>query len=109
MRAAAVDAIRSRRRPGRRTDDPAAVRRAAEDFEAVFLGQLLGGMMQGLSADGPLGGGDDPFAAMLRDEYGKLIARSGGIGVADAVMRAAPARAGSLMTVAETGWPCCWR
>lgn len=67
--------------------DPTAVRRAAEDFEAVFLSQLLGGMMQGLSADGPLGGGDDPFTAMLRDEYGKLIARGGGVGVADAVMR----------------------
>jgi Rod binding domain-containing protein len=24
---------------------------------------------------------------MLRDEYGRLIARSGGVGVADAVMR----------------------
>ena len=67
--------------------DANAVRRVAEDFEAVFLGQLLGSMMQGLAADGPLGGGDDPFAAMLRDEYGRVIARSGGIGVADAVMR----------------------
>ena len=67
--------------------DPAAIRRAAEDFEAVFLSQLLGGMMQGLAPDGPLGGGDDPFAAMLSGEYGKLIARGGGIGVADAVMR----------------------
>jgi Rod binding domain-containing protein len=67
--------------------DANAVRRAAEDFEAVFLGQLLAGLTQGLAADGPLGGGDDPFAAMLRDEYGRLIARSGGVGVADAVMR----------------------
>ena len=53
----------------------------------MFIGELLGSMMQGLAADGPLGGGDEPFAAMLRDEYGKLVARSGGIGVADAVMR----------------------
>ena len=37
-----------------------------------------GGMTQGLAADGPLGGGDDPFAAMLRDEYGKLIAAAAG-------------------------------
>jgi hypothetical protein len=43
-------------------------------------------MMEGLAKDGPLGGGDDPFAALLREEYGKLIARSGGIGVADAVL-----------------------
>ena len=67
--------------------DRTGLRRAAEDFEAVFLGQLLGSMFQGLAADGPLGGGNDPFAAMLREEYGRLIARSGGIGVADAVMR----------------------
>jgi peptidoglycan hydrolase FlgJ len=57
-----------------------AVRRVAEDFEAVFVGQLVGSMMQGLASDGPLGGGDDPFAAMLREQYGKLIARSGGTG-----------------------------
>lgn len=67
--------------------NPQDMRRAAEDFEAVFLGQFVAGMMQGLSAEGPLGGGDDPFAAMLREEYGRLIARSGGIGIADSVMR----------------------
>jgi Rod binding domain-containing protein len=73
--------------PGQRVPgDLEAVRRAAEDFEAVFVGQLLGSMMEGLAKDGPLGGGDDPFAALLREEYGKLIARSGGIGVADAVL-----------------------
>jgi Rod binding domain-containing protein len=63
-----------------------ALRRAAEEFEAVFVGQLLGGMLGGLSTGGQ-GGGDDPFAAMLRDEYARLIARRGGIGVADAVLR----------------------
>ena len=72
---------------------PAAMRRAAQDFEAVFLGELLSGLTEGLggggaAGGGPLGGGDsDPFAAMLRDEYGKLISRSGGIGIADAVLR----------------------
>jgi peptidoglycan hydrolase FlgJ len=64
-----------------------AIRRAAAEFEAVFLGQMLTGLTAGLSAEGPLGGGDDPFAAMLRDEYGKLISRRGGVGIADAVLR----------------------
>lgn len=64
-----------------------AVRKAAEDFEAVFLGQMLSGMAVGVKSDGPLGGGDDPFAAMLRDEYAKLISRKGGIGIAEAVVR----------------------
>jgi len=66
--------------------DPIVLRRAAEDFEAVFVSQLLSGMTAGLASDGLLGGGDDPFAAMMRDEYGKLISRAGGLGIADAVL-----------------------
>lgn len=65
----------------------AAMRRAAVEFEAVLVGQMLAGMTAGLATDGPLGGGDDPFGSMLRDEYGRLISRKGGIGVADAVLR----------------------
>lgn len=65
----------------------AALQRAAEEFEAVFLGQMLAGLTEGLAPDGILGGPDDPFAAMLRDEYARLISRKGGIGVADAVLR----------------------
>ena len=87
MRAASVNARSLEAAGSGAPGNSAAIRRAAEDFEAVFLSQLLGGMMQGLAPDGPLGGGDDPFAAMLRDEYGKLIARGGGVGIADAVMR----------------------
>ena len=65
-----------------------AMRRAAEEFEGVFLAQVLRGLTQGLTGPGLLGNGeDDPFAAMLQDEYGKLISRSGGVGVADAVLR----------------------
>lgn len=65
----------------------AAMRRAAGDFEAVFLGQMLSEITASLGAEGPLGSGEDPFGAMLRDEYAKLIGRQGGIGIADAVMR----------------------
>jgi Rod binding domain-containing protein len=64
------------------------LRRAAEEFEAVFVGQILRGLTEGLTGPGPLsGGGDDPFAAMLQDEHARLISRSGGIGIADAVLR----------------------
>ena len=65
-----------------------AMRQAAEEFEGVFLAQVLRGLTAGLTGPGLLGNGeDDPFAAMLQDEYGKLISRSGGVGVADAVLR----------------------
>ena len=69
---------------------PSEVDAAAQDFEAVFLSQML----QHLFADvdmNPLGEGDsfgeDVYKSMLIDEYGKILARSGGIGVADHVRR----------------------
>jgi flagellar protein FlgJ len=64
------------------------MRHAAEEFEGVFLAQVLHSLTKGLTGQGLLGGGDDdPFAAMLQDEYAKLISQSGGVGVADAILR----------------------
>jgi peptidoglycan hydrolase FlgJ len=60
---------------------------AAQEFEAIFLAQVLGTVTQGLGRDDPLGGGQGSFFyEMLNDETAKLISRSGGIGVADAVL-----------------------
>ncbi len=73
--------------PGR-SGDPAGPEAAARDFEALFLAQVLRGLAAGLGGEGPLGGGDsDPFRDMLGDAYARLVARAGGIGIADAVMR----------------------
>lgn len=66
---------------------PPAMRRAAEEFEAVFVAQLLKGVTAGLAGPGELGDENDPFASMLQDEYAKLISRKGGIGIGEAVLR----------------------
>ncbi len=68
-----------------------AAGRAAEEFEAVFLAQMLSGLFQGVQgADG--GGasgvpGGEAFEGLLHEEYAKLISRSGGIGLADDIRR----------------------
>ncbi len=62
-----------------------ALHRAAEQFEAVFLAQILRDFTAGAVAGGS--GEAGPFASMLQDEYARLISRSGGIGIADAVLR----------------------
>jgi Rod binding domain-containing protein len=65
-----------------------AQRHAAQEFEAIFLAQVLGTMTQGLGGDDLAGDGQgDVFRDMLNEEVAKLISRSGGIGVADAVLR----------------------
>jgi len=65
------------------------IRRSAEDFEAVFLSQMLKSMTEGIKADEVFGGGsaEETFKVLLNDEYGKVISRAGGIGLADQVER----------------------
>ena len=64
-------------------------RKVAEDFEAVYLGQMLQPMFQNIEAAEPFGGSpsEKMWRTMQVDEYGKAIAKAGGIGIADAVFR----------------------
>lgn len=64
------------------------IRKTAEDFEAVFISQMLKPMFEGIKSDNMFGGGqaEDMWRSQMMDEYGKTIAKSGGIGIADAVM-----------------------
>ncbi len=65
------------------------VRRVAEEFEAVFIAQMMAPMFQGLETDELFGGGpgEDIYRSVLVEEYGKSIARAGGIGRADTIQR----------------------
>jgi flagellar protein FlgJ len=75
--------------PSPAAPSPAAMKRAAEEFEAVFLAQFLGSLTAGLGADGPTegGSGQEVFKDMMNQEMAKLISRTGGIGVADTVLQ----------------------
>ncbi len=68
---------------------PEKARRVAEEFEAIFLSQMLQPMFASLSTEAPFGGGlaEEMWRSLQVDEYGKAMARAGGIGVADAVMQ----------------------
>jgi Rod binding domain-containing protein len=50
---------------------------------------MLKPMFEGLSSDGPFGGGqaEETYRGLLVDEYGKAIAKSGGVGLADQIAR----------------------
>lgn len=62
-------------------------RRVAEDFEAMFVAQMLRPIFEGIETDGPFGGGaaERAFRPLLIDEYAKEMTASGGIGIADQV------------------------
>jgi len=64
-------------------------REIANDFEAVFLSQMLKPMFEGIKPEAPFGGGNSEgmWRGMQIQEYGKAITQAGGIGIADAVYR----------------------
>lgn len=70
-------------------DTPAEARKAAEEFEAFFLAQFIDRMFADLPTDGTFGGGQGEkiFRSLLTQEYGKVMARNGGVGIADSVYR----------------------
>ena len=73
--------------PGQSAED--AARRTAMEFEAVYLSQMLEPMFEGIGEDPLFGGGpgEDIYRSLLVEEYGKAMAQTGGIGIADAVYR----------------------
>lgn len=68
--------------------DQARMRRAAEDFEGVFIAQMLKPMFDSLPTDGPFGGGEGEamWRSFMVDAVAKQTVRAGGLGLADDIM-----------------------
>lgn len=79
--------------PGR--GDAAAIRAAAEALEASFLSVMLqaAGLGQGRDAFGG-GIGEAQFASFLAEAHAEALARRGGIGLSESLVRALSARDG---------------
>lgn len=77
-------------RPANAQDNvPPEIRRAAEEFESVFLSEMLAPMFDGLQTDGLGGGGmgEEIFRPMLVERYAQSISKAGGIGLADHIVQ----------------------
>lgn len=65
------------------------LRKVAEDFEAVFIGQMLKPLFENLGAEEPFSGGESEkmWRGLQVDEYGKAITKAGGIGLSDTILK----------------------
>ena len=65
----------------------AAAKKAAQQFESVFVTEFLGQMFADIPTDGPFGGGDGEqmFRSLMLDQYGQQIEKQGGFGLAGPV------------------------
>lgn len=63
---------------------PDSIKKAAQQFEGVFLGEMFSHMFEGMTVDPMFGGGqgEKMFRSMLVQEYGKDMAKGRGIGIA---------------------------
>lgn len=81
-------------------DPNAELRHVAEEFEAVFLAQMMAPMFEGLQTDGLGGGGmgEEIFRPLLIEQYAAALSQAGGVGIADSIVR-------ELMRLQETAQP----
>ena len=62
----------------------AAIDKAANEFESIFIAQFLGAMFSGIKADGITGGGEGEmmFRSLMMDKYAEGLQAQGGFGFA---------------------------
>lgn len=67
--------------------DQSGIDAVAKDFEAMFVSEMMKPMFEGLDAAPPFGGGktEEVFRGLMLQEYGKMIADTGQLGIADMV------------------------
>jgi len=60
---------------------------AAREFEAMFLNSMFQQMFTGVDGEGPFGGSGalKVWRSFLTDEYAKIFAKNGGLGIASHV------------------------
>ena len=65
----------------------AKLTQAAQDFEAMFITEMMKPMFEDIKPDAMFGGGkgEEIFQGFMLEEYGKMMAQTGQIGIADAV------------------------
>lgn len=71
------------------TADRAKAEKAAKEFEAVLITQMMSEMFSGVSTDGMFGGGQGEamFRSLMLDQYGKDVVKQGGFGFSDSILR----------------------
>ncbi len=73
----------------RNINSPSKLRNVAEEMEGLFISQMINHMFKGIKTDGLTGGGNGEamFRDLLMQEYGNVISKSSGIGLANSIER----------------------
>lgn len=72
-----------------KTDAEISARKSADEFEAIFISQMLKSMSTGIKTDGPFGGGhsEEIYRDLMNEQMGEAVTKQGGIGLSDSIYR----------------------
>ncbi|GAB4367132.1 MAG: hypothetical protein Kow009_03930 [Spirochaetales bacterium] len=86
---AELDSLDRLQRQTRSTKDVKKLKEACQDFEAIFIKQMLDSMRKTVPRTDLLERtlGEDIFEDMLYTEYSKIMSKRGGIGIADLLFK----------------------
>jgi Rod binding domain-containing protein len=78
-----------RKMPSISAATPAQALKTGQQFETMYLTEMLQPMFEGIKADKVFGGGhgEEMFQSLAVNEYAKAMTASGGVGIAAAVQR----------------------
>jgi Rod binding domain-containing protein len=65
-------------------------RQVAEQFEGIFINQMLSSMFEGIGGEDDIFNGgyaEETYRGLMTETYADAITKSGGIGIADNIMR----------------------
>jgi Rod binding domain-containing protein len=85
--AAALSAASSAASAASRVLSPDRIKAVSQEFESVFLSNMMEEMFAGVEEDGPFdsGPGSSTWRSLRTEEFARSIAAAGGIGLADHV------------------------
>jgi len=87
--AADINPINYRQPPKASAANWEEAKKVGRDFEQMFLSQMLQPMFEGIEPNSVFGGGyaEKTMRSLQLDEFAKSMAKSGGIGLSDAIAR----------------------
>lgn len=85
----AIDMLAPRQQPRVTAASADQASKVGQEFEQMFLAQMLSPVFEALRSDGPFGGGagERMFRTFQVNEYARAVTRAGGLGIAEAVAR----------------------
>lgn len=103
----ANNAINATKNASLKTKEDEKINAVAKDFEAMFVTEMMKPMFEQIKPNKMFGGGkgEEIFSGMMLQEYGKLMAETGQLGISDSLKKELIRMQGDELDTAQDNKP----